>query len=339
MDTLPPFAGTNEGLVIETNHSHDSRRLDLAARAAWLCYVRGKTQDEIARELGVSRTYIQRLLVLANKEGLIKFRLEHRLKDCIELADRMKDTFGFSYYEVAPSARDDGANLIGIGLVAACFIEIQMSRKVPVTLAVGIGRTLHETVRHVAPMTCPQHRIVALVGNIARDGRASPYDVVIRLADRLGAQCYPLPMPILADSPAERAERQAHRGSQVTQSLVAEASCVLIGVGSIARDAPMHTYGFITDQELGELMELGAVGELLGWPFDREGHPIHTPVTELVTSIPLKPPTTQKVIMIAGGAQKVEAICAAIRTRLTNGIITDEATGRAMLEWHAANRR
>jgi len=31
------------------------RRLDLAARAAWLYYIRGRTQDEIAQQLNVSR--------------------------------------------------------------------------------------------------------------------------------------------------------------------------------------------------------------------------------------------------------------------------------------------
>ena len=38
----------------------ESARLDDAARAGWLYYVAGNTQDEIARKLGVSRQTAQR---------------------------------------------------------------------------------------------------------------------------------------------------------------------------------------------------------------------------------------------------------------------------------------
>ena len=41
------------------------RKRDQAARAAWLSYVSGLTQDEIARRLNVSRMAAQRLLAFA----------------------------------------------------------------------------------------------------------------------------------------------------------------------------------------------------------------------------------------------------------------------------------
>ena len=40
----------------------DSDRLDDAARAGWLYYIAGNTQDEIAQKLGVSRQTAQRLV-------------------------------------------------------------------------------------------------------------------------------------------------------------------------------------------------------------------------------------------------------------------------------------
>ena len=50
----------------------DGLRLDEAARAGWLYYVAGNTQDEIARKLGISRQAAQRLVSLAISERLIK---------------------------------------------------------------------------------------------------------------------------------------------------------------------------------------------------------------------------------------------------------------------------
>ena len=43
----------------------ESNRLDDAARAGWLYYIAGNTQDEIASKLGVSRQTAQRLVSLA----------------------------------------------------------------------------------------------------------------------------------------------------------------------------------------------------------------------------------------------------------------------------------
>jgi DNA-binding transcriptional regulator LsrR (DeoR family) len=50
----------------------EASRLDEAARAGWLYYIAGNTQDEIAVKLGVSRQTAQRLVSLAVSQRLIK---------------------------------------------------------------------------------------------------------------------------------------------------------------------------------------------------------------------------------------------------------------------------
>ncbi|MDZ7927118.1 MAG: MarR family transcriptional regulator [Agrobacterium sp.] len=47
-------------------------RLDDAARAGWLYYVAGRTQDEIAAAMGISRQSAQRLVSLSVAEGLVQ---------------------------------------------------------------------------------------------------------------------------------------------------------------------------------------------------------------------------------------------------------------------------
>jgi DNA-binding transcriptional regulator LsrR (DeoR family) len=56
---------------------NDKPRLDDAARAGWLYYIAGKTQDEIAQMLGVSRPTAQRFVSQCRSEGLITFRMNH----------------------------------------------------------------------------------------------------------------------------------------------------------------------------------------------------------------------------------------------------------------------
>jgi DNA-binding transcriptional regulator LsrR (DeoR family) len=60
-------------------------KLDLAARAAWLYYVSGDTQQEIAKKLKISRPAAQRLVALALEEGVVKVQIHHRITRCLEL--------------------------------------------------------------------------------------------------------------------------------------------------------------------------------------------------------------------------------------------------------------
>ena len=71
------------------NIEQETSRLDDAARAGWLYYIAGNTQDEIARKLGVSRQTAQRLVSLSISEKLIKVRLDHPIANCLELAERV----------------------------------------------------------------------------------------------------------------------------------------------------------------------------------------------------------------------------------------------------------
>ena len=64
-------------------------RLDEAARAGWLYYIAGNTQDQIASKLGISRQTAQRLVSLAVSEGLIKVRVDHPIANCLDLAARL----------------------------------------------------------------------------------------------------------------------------------------------------------------------------------------------------------------------------------------------------------
>ena len=308
------------------------RRQDLAARAAWLYYIKGRTQDEIAADLALSRPNVQRLVALAISEGLIKFRLDHPLLRSLQLAERLKDSFPIQTCEVAPQAPDGGNPLVGIAMLAATFIETLLLAREPRVLAVGTGRTLLETVRQMPLMTRPEHKIVSIVSNLSRDGKASPYDIALRLSDRVGAQCYPLPLPLITDTRAECDVLSAQRGYRAVAALSANADAVLFGVGNLGTTAPILVDGFVTETELGLLMKDGAIGEIVSRCFNRKGVLIDNAVTERLTAFPMTPGPTRPAVMVAMGSSKVAAIRAALLGRFATGLITDETTAASLLE-------
>lgn len=307
------------------------RKLDLAARAAWLYHAKGRRQDQIATELNVSRQVVQRLIVTAASEKLIRFQLVHPLANCIELAEELRDRFQLQVCEVAPAVGSGDDDLSTVASAAAFYLENLLSQRAPLTIGIGNGGALRETTSRIAPMSRPQHKCVSLMGNLTRQGRASHYDVVMRLAERVGAQCYPLPMPVVTNTVAEREVLQAQIGYQFFLSLIAEASVLIMGMGYMSWQAPLHLDGFITDQELAQAMEAGAVGELLGYGIDEHGQLIPGAYHERLTSFRPVAPATRPTVIVQSGAIRVPAIRAALRGRVANGLITDENTARRLL--------
>lgn len=307
------------------------RKRDLAARAAWLYYVAGNTQEQIATKLNVSRQAAQRLVAAAVSEGLITFRLDHPIAACVELAEALRARFALDYVEVVPGDADtDG--LLGLASAAARQLEAHLAASTPTVLAFSTGRTLRATVAQVAPMERPQHTVVSLVGTMTRDGRASPYDVVMRLADRTGVVCYPLPTPVVTETPGERDLLQSQRPYQVIRALAGQAKVAFLGVGTLDARAAMLVDGFITKEEFEQLIGAGGVGEIAGSAFDADGRLIESELSSRTTAIPIELPLKRLTMGIAGGRSKGIAIAAALRGQLLSALITDEAAAREILE-------
>lgn len=309
-----------------------ARKLDLAAHAAWLYYIAGNTQEEIAAKLNVSRQAAQRLIALAVSEKLIKFRLDHPLSECIALAELLRDKFDLLFCEVVPSDAGSGDTFDGIGVCAATYLETYLVAKTPTILAFTSGRTLRAMVDQIPSMDQPQHKIVSIIGNMSYYGRAGRYEVVMHLSDRVGSQVYPVPTPVVTTSIEERELLQTQRSFIAVKTLAEQAKATFVGIGEIGWNCPLHQDGFINDDELTELIELGAVGEIAGWAYDHHGVLLQEATNSRVASVPLEQPARRLIIGVAGGVKKAEAILAALRGKLINGLITDEAAAQAILE-------
>jgi len=311
---------------------NERSRLDDAARAGWLYYIAGNTQDEIAKRLKVSRATAQRLVSLCLSERLITFRLEHPIAACMELAARLQEKFHLAHSEVVPTNPSAPNAVAGVAERAAALLEATLRSETPTIIAVGTGRTMRAAVEQVPPMDCPNHQIVSLVGNISHDGSASFFDTLARLTDLTKARHYPMPLPLVVASEAERQQLLKLGPISRVRAIAAKADLRLVGIGQFDQGAPLHVDGFINREELLDMLRQGAVGEVTGWAIDAEGNIIDAGTNRRLTSMPLPVPATGQTVGAALGRSKLPAIRAALKGRLINGLITDEATAQALLK-------
>ncbi|MET3898191.1 DNA-binding transcriptional regulator LsrR (DeoR family) [Devosia sp. UYZn731] len=308
-----------------------SHRLDDAARAGWLYYVAGNTQEEIATKLGISRQSAQRLVSLSVSEGLIKVRLDHPIGRCMDLAARLKSRFALDLVEVVPSDPASESTTIGVAEAAAAEIERWLRHPEPIIMAIGTGRTLKAAIEQLQPMECPHHKVVSLTGNIAPDGSAAFYNVIFNVADTVKARSFPMPLPVIASSARERELLHAQPMIRETLALAAKANVTFLGIGDIGPDAPLFLDGFISESELKALQKAGAVGEICGWCFDADGKLIDGLTNDRVASAPMPSRENSLVVAIAMGRRKLPGIRATLNRRLVNGLITDERTAEGLL--------
>ena len=306
-------------------------KLDDAARAGWLYYVAGNTQDEIARKMGISRQSAQRLVAIAVSEKLVKVRIDHPIAECMELAEALIDRFGLRYCEVTPSDPESQSTTLGIANAAAAELERYLMRKEPAIIAMGTGEELRATADQLRPMVCPQHKLVSLVGHIGPDGSASLLDSVSRAAEVVRAPHYPMPCSVIAASKAERDAIIGQRHIRQVIELAQSADVTFVGIGSMVEDAPLVRDGFATLAEMRAMMALGSAGEITGWAYDDEGNFIKGVTNDRTLGVPPTRNAKRNVIAVSMEPGRLRAIRAALRGRLINGLITNDAMAKRLL--------
>ncbi|KFK94629.1 MULTISPECIES: sugar-binding transcriptional regulator [unclassified Serratia (in: enterobacteria)] len=312
--------------------SRHDKKLDQAARAAWMYYVAGQTQHEIADALGVSRQVAQRLVALAIDSGLISVNISHPVGHCMELSARLSERYGLSLCQVVPSQGMDSAGLNRAVAVAGAEVMAQFIRaEQPLIIGVGSGRSLKAAIDELPDFERPQHSCVSLIGAIAADGSCTRYDVPLWMAEKTQGRYFILPAPLFADSEQDRALWCNHRIYRTVNEKASQADVTFIGIGTIEYQCPLHKDGFISAEEVERLSAANAVAEMLGHFIDSAGQRITSEFDQRLTSVNLQQQPAKPVIAFAGGVEKHRAIRAALLGRWINGLVTDEESAQVLL--------
>ncbi len=301
----------------------------MAARAAWLHYAGGFSQAEVARRLGLNNLKAHRLISKANKDGLVKVYIDGNIGECIALETELCARHNLQTCQVVPDIDDTDLPLRSLGIAGAQAIKIELENKCR-SIGIGHGRTLAACVDNLPHKPTPNTHFVSLLGGLTRKFLASPHDVIHRLADRTAAEAYVMPVPFIANSPEDREVLLGQRGITEVFELARKTELKLVGIGSINTEASLVSTGMVEEDELALVQAAGGVGEILGHFFDQSGSAIATELSGRTTTLSLDDLRGSRIVAVAGGRNKTEAINAILESRLLSGLVTDERTARAL---------
>lgn len=303
----------------------------LAIRAAWLHYAGGLTQAAVAKRLGLPGVKAHRLIARAVAEGVVKVTIDGEIVECAMLEDQLCARYGLDQCEVAPDLGEDGMPLRALGLAGAGFLRREIERGEHRVIGLGHGRTLAAAVRQLPRFDARAVRFVAVLGGLTRNYAANPHDVMHTLAEKTGAQAFVMPVPFFANSEGDRAVLLSQPGVRDIFDLSNGATLTFVGMGTADAGAQLVASGMIEAREIAEINAAGGVGEMMGYFFDATGRVLDTTLSARTLSVDLNRGQDQRIVVIAGGAEKVAAIRAVLNSGRLSGLITDEATARALM--------
>lgn len=301
----------------------DAEEIEQISRAAWYYYNDGLTQNQIADMLGVSRIKVSRLLEKGRQTGLIELRINSPHEGSLGLQEELVSAFGLTDARVVPTAEGLAAPP-RIGRTSASLLTQALAPND--LLAIGWGEAVSTTLRYMAPVF-PQSNVslVSLTGGVsAYIGNTGLY------GPQGFAHLIPTPLRVSSPDLAEMLRVEPYVRNVLDMALTARTA--LIGVGSVARSATLVRYGYCTASEIELFTRRGAVGDILGYFYDRDGQILDLDLHRHVVAVtPDGLRQIPSVIGAAAGPEKVEAILGLLRGKLANVLVTDEPTARDLL--------
>ena len=289
-------------------------------------YFDNLTKTEIANSLGMSRFKVARLLERARETGMVTITLRND-DVIIGLSTEVEKKLGVKCAIVVESQGSLESRRQSVGRAAATLLETTLHANEVVGLA--WGRTLSAMINAIDAI--PPVELVQLTGAVGTDPSESPIELVRRAALVSGRSARGIFAPIFVeDARVANALRQHPEIADVFARFENVTTAVL-AVGA-ARRSESQFFDILPERFVESLQGMGAVGEVCGIPLDKDGHVVDPRFLRHCITIDVRQLRhVERVVAVAAGARKAEALLAATRSRLVNEVVIDADLAQAAL--------
>ncbi len=297
-------------------------------------HVEGRRQADIAKHLRFSQATVSRMLKRAQEEEIVRTTIVSPTGIYAQLEAGLRKKFNLQEAIIVECSEDrDGVIMDRIGEAAAHFFEATLQRGEVVGVS-SWSETILRMVDNVHPMRSGKARYVVQtlggMGNPAVQAHAT--QLTTRLARLTGAEPRLLNAPGVTQSREAKLVLVSDPHIRETTNLFGKVTLSIVGIGTVEPSRMLARSGNVfAENELSEVTEAGGVGDIGLRFFDRDGFPVITPLDDRVIGISLEElANIDRVIALAGGRAKAEAIRGALKTGAVDVLITDKYTAERL---------
>jgi len=296
-------------------------------------YEKGMSQIQIAKELGLSRPTVSRLLKRALKEKIVKIEVIDPYRLNQELARSLCNHLELTNVIVI-SGQTSSTEIIRRNIAYAAANYLEKAIQPGDIVGIGWGRTMKELASYIKPTHTKDVLFIPLLGGVGQvDPSFQSYRILETISSAFRAKWIQLHVPALLEDIKLKegllelpdVKQVVHYWDEMTKAVV--------GIGVAPFEEQFLFYDHIGEMERVQLSKNGAVGDICIRFFDINGNPIKYIRQECVSVDLGKLKNVKTVIAVAGGKQKIQAIIGASRGKYINSLITDEFTALHILEY------
>lgn len=307
----------------------------LVVRAARLYYEQGRSQTEVAQELGLSRSNVSRILTQARDRGIVEISIHDpdgppRHHPAVEAA--LKARFSLREAHVVSAPRTPGLEAVarqGAVVIAARAAQVR-------SIGVSWGQTVQRVVEQLETVRLrPAPRVLPLVGgHSALDQFESGESVLRVLASRLGARAEMLYAPAVLESATAVSTLRGESSIAAVLEAAAQVELAVVGLGSMGMHSSPHIVEqmALSEQEQAAFLAQQPVGDVCGRFVDAHGVPLGVPTDQRVLAVTfsqlLRIP---EVVGVAAGAEKAPGVAGVLRSGAIATLVVDVDLAKELL--------
>jgi DNA-binding transcriptional regulator LsrR (DeoR family) len=183
-------------------------------------------------------------------------------------------------------------------------------------------------VQSMAPLATEGVHVVQTLGGIGPPAaEAYAAELVRRLASLLGAAPVLFPVPGVVATAEVRDVLLDDPHVQAALGYFDRLDSVYVGIGSIATNPVLNDGHSLPPGTHAALVAAGAVGDIALRFFDANGAPVRSSLDERILGITTEQlQKAPRVVAVAGGPEKTDALRAALKSEIIDVLITDQQT-------------
>lgn len=301
------------------------------AEVARLYYHENYNQATIAELFDMSSSTVSRLIKEAHELKIVEVIIRYPFLTAPSLGKRVADRLRLR--EVHVLAKNGGTYVETVEKVAQLAARVLVNHlEDGALLGISLGMAVAQTARAFRVTTSMRCLVVRLQG--ANDNELMEgTDLAQVFSTQLGGEFLIIPAPWIMNSQAACEIITQEPSVKDAMNVAEHAQVGLVGMGSMdPRFSTLLRNKLITPQELEELKEAGAIGEICGKHYDCHGNVLDVPFHRRTVAINIeKLRGFETVIGVAAGQGKAEAILGAARGRLIDVLVTDAEAAEALL--------
>ena len=298
---------------------------------AHMYYDENLSQQEIANKLKISRSSIAQYLSQAREFGIVRIEVVSPIDSCENMALEIKKYTNLDHVHVIPGTHQyHELTMRAIGGEAAKYLEGKLNHND--VLGIAWGRTITCLASLFAPPIPKNIEVIPLIGEREYSGNYSKINqIVLDIANAFTGKPYFLLVPMFVGKPQLRDNLLKDPSVSEVVKRWNQITIAVIGIGSVPTQPGGVNY--VGKKYMQEMMEKGAVGDICGRFFDKDGNLINADFYERMISIDLdKIRKIGTVIAVAGGIEKTKAVLAAIKSKIISVLFIDEKLAESILK-------